>query len=178
MFTQHPKLKESHPQDIEISISPRDKDILKELLELSSTTQDVDAPWSKSISGIHINISTTLNISSLPKELIPDNICSAEEKQLFQQVTFSPSTESPKEPPSATSSHQLETKAHIPDVQAPTPPSSDTPMMAAGPESDFHPAQERPSQASVELPSVSLPVEEETKSQSWRLVTSSTNTRD
>ena len=44
VFTQHPKLKESHPQDIEISISLRDKDILKELLELSSTTQDVDAP--------------------------------------------------------------------------------------------------------------------------------------
>ena len=89
-----------------------------------------------------------------------------EEKPPSQPVTFSQSAESQKVPPSAISNPQLETKELIPDVQEPTPPSSDTLMMDPRPESDSHQVLERPFQAFAELPSVSLLVEEEMKSQS------------
>jgi hypothetical protein len=67
------------------------------------TIQEEVALSLKSISEIHINTSITLNISSQPKELIQVNIYSVEEKQLFQQVTFSQSTEFLKVQPSAIS---------------------------------------------------------------------------
>ncbi len=134
--------------------------------EPSSTIQEEVALSSRSISETHINTSITPNISSLLKELTPDNISSAEEKPPSQPVTSSQSTESQKVPPSATSNLPSEIKEHTPDVQEPTPPLSDTQMMEAEPESDSHQEPERPSQAFAELPLVSLPVEEETKSQS------------
>jgi hypothetical protein len=76
------------------------------------------------------------------------------------------STESQKVPPSVTFNHLLEIKEPTPDAQEPTPPLLDTLMMEAEPESDSHQEPEKLSQASAEPPSVSLPVEEETKSQS------------
>ena len=102
----------------------------------------------------------------LLKELTRANISSAEEKLLYQLETYSQSTESQKVPPSATSNHPLEIKELTPDAQEPTPQLLDTLMMEAEPESDFHQVPEKPSQAFAEPPSVSLPEEEETKSQS------------
>jgi hypothetical protein len=136
------------------------------LLEPFSTTQDVDAPSLKSISETHINTNITLSTSSPLKEPTPDNTYSLEERPPSQQVTSSQSTESLKVPPSATSNLPSETRVLTPDAQEPTPPLLDTPMMEAEPESDSHQVPEKPSQASAEPPSVSLPVEEETKNQS------------
>ena len=142
------------------------------------TIQEEDVHSWKSISEIHINTSITPNISSLPKELIPDNIFSVEEKLLSQPVTYSQSAESQKVLPSATSNLPLETKELTPDVQELMPQLSATLMMDQKLESDFHQEPEKPFQVSAEPPSVSLPVEEETKSQSWRLVHFSTSSRD
>jgi len=152
--------------------------MLKVSSELSFTIQEEDVLYWKSISEIHINTSITLNISSLPKELILVNIYSVEEKQPSQPVTFSQSTEFQKVPPFATSNLPLEIKELIQDVQELMPPLSDTLMMELKPESDFPQVPEKPFQASAELPSVSLPVEEETKNQSWKLVFFSTSSRD
>ena len=91
---------------------------------------------------------------------------SVEEKQPSQPVMFSQSAESQKVQPSVTLNLQLETKELIPDVQELMPLLLDTQMMELKPESDSHQVPEKPFQASAELPSVSLPVEEEMKSQS------------
>ena len=140
--------------------------------------QDVDAPSSKSISETLININTTPSISLPLKEPTLDNIYSLAEKLPSPPETSSQSTESPKVPPSATSSLPLVTKEPTPDALELTPPLSDTPMTEAEPESDFHQVPERPSQVFAEPQSVSLLVEVETKSQSWRLVLCSTSSRD
>ena len=79
---------------------------------------------------------------------------------------FSQSTESQKVPPSAKYKFQLETKQLTQNVQKLTPLLFDTLIMELKPESDFHQVPEKPFQVSAELPSVSLPVEEEMKSQS------------
>jgi len=76
------------------------------------------------------------------------------------------SIESQKVLPSVTSNPPSEIRELIPDVQELTLPLSDTLMMELKPELDSHQVPEKPFQASAELPSVSLPVEEETKSQS------------
>jgi len=76
------------------------------------------------------------------------------------------SIESQKVPPSVTSNLPSEIRELTPDVQELMPPLSDTLMTELKPESDSHQVPEKPSQVSAELLSVSLPVEEETKSQS------------
>lgn len=165
-FIPLPNPRELHHQDTEILIISKEKDTSRVSSKPSSTIQEEVAHLSRSISEILINTSTTPNISSLLKEPTPDNTYSLAERQLFQLVTFSQSTESQKVPPSATSNPPLETRVLTPDVQEPTPPLSDTQMMAAEPESDSHQEPERPFQAFAEPLSVSLPVEEETKSPS------------
>ena len=78
----------------------------------------------------------------------------------------SQSTESQKVPPFVTFNPLLETKEPTPDVQEHMPPLLDILMMEAEPESDSHQEPERPFQAFAEPQLVSLPVEEEMKSQS------------
>ena len=152
--------------------------MLEESSEPLSTTPEEAAPSSKSISETPININTTPSTSSPLKEPTPDNICLQAEKPPSPPATSSPSTESPKVPPSATSNPQSVTRAPTPDAQEPTPPSLDTPMTAAEPESDSPQVPEKPSPATAEPPLVSSPVEVETKSPSWRLVPCSTSSRD
>ena len=103
---------------------------------------------------------------------------SAEERPPSPLETFYQSTEFQKVQPSATSNLPLVIRDLTQDAQEPTPPLLDTLMMAARPESDSHQVPERPFQASAEPPSVSLPVEEETRSQSWRPEHFSTSSRD
>ena len=88
----------------------------------------------KSILEIHINTSIIPNISSLPKELIVDNIYSVEEKLLFQQAMFSQLTAFQKVLLFATFNLLLEIKVNIPDALEPMPPLLDTLMMEQEPE--------------------------------------------
>jgi hypothetical protein len=155
-----------HHQDIEILILSKDKDTSRVLSEQFFTIQDVDVLSLKSTSEIPININITLSTSLLLKELIVDSISLLAEKLPSPLEIFFQSTESLKVPPFATLSLLLETRVLTPDAQEPTPPLSATPMMEAEPESDSHQVPEKPSQASAEPLSVSLPVEEETKNQS------------
>ena len=135
-------------------------------LEQFSTIQDVDAHSSKSISETLINTSTTLSTSSPLKEPTLDSMSLPEERLPYQLEMSFQLTESQKVPPSATLSLQLVIKELIPDVQELTPPLLDTLMTEAEPELDSHQVPEKPFQGFAELPSVSLQVEEETKSQS------------
>ena len=75
-------------------------------------------------------------------------------------------TESQKEQQSATLNLQSVIKAPTLDVQEHMLQLLDTQMMEAEPESDYHQAQERPSQETAELQSELLLVEVECKSQS------------
>jgi hypothetical protein len=89
----------------------------------------------------------------------------AEEKQLFQLVTYFQSTEFQKEQPFVTLNHQSAIKDHILDVLVHMPPLLVTLMMEPEPESDYHQVQEKQSQVYAEPLLESLLVEVETKSQ-------------
>ena len=118
--------------------------------------QEEAALSSKSISEILINTKNKLNISWLLKVHIADNTFSAEEKPQSQLEKYYQSIKSKKVQPSATLSHQWETKEPTQDVQAPMQPLLVTLTMEPKPESDFHLDQERPSQDSAEPLLVSL----------------------
>jgi hypothetical protein len=166
VFIPLPNQKESQPQDIETSISSKDKVTSRVSSEPSFTIPEEDVPSSKSTSETLINTSITLNISSLLKEPTQVNTCSAVEKQPLPLVMSFQSTESHKVPPFATSNLPLVIKDHTQDAQELTPPLLDTLTMAAKPESDSHQVPEKPFQAFAEPQLVSSPVEVETKSQS------------
>ena len=106
----------------------------------------------------------TPNTSSLPRELTPGNMYSAERRLQSQSETYSPLTESQKVQSSATSSQLLETREPTPGVQEPMPPLSAIPMTDQKPESDSHQDPGRPFRDSAEPPLESSQVEEETKS--------------
>ncbi len=161
---QNPK--ESHHQDIEILTSSKDKATSRVSSELSFMTLDVDVLSSKLTSEILTNTNIIPSTSLLLKELTVDSISLLAEKPLYQLETSSQLTESLKVPPSATSSLPLVTKELTRDAQELTPQLSDTLMMEAEPESDFHQVPEKPFLAFAEPQLVSLQVEEETKSQS------------
>jgi hypothetical protein len=100
------------------------------------------------------------------KVLTPGNTYLLAERPLSQLVTYFLSTESLKVPPFATSNLLSVIKVPTPDALELMPPLLDILMMAAEPESDSHLVPEKPSQVFAEPLSVSLPVEEETKSPS------------
>ncbi len=156
MFTPPPSPRESHHQDIVTLISLKDKDIFEELFEQFFMIQEEAALSSKSISEILINTKNKLNISWLLKVHIADNTFSAEEKPQSQLETYYQSIKFQKVQPSATLSHQWETREPTQDAQAPMPPLLATLRTEPKPESDFHLDQERPSQASAEPLLVSL----------------------
>ena len=83
-YIEHLNPKELHHLVIEILITHKDKDILKELLDLLYMIQEEVLHFLKLTLEILIDISIELSISLLQKEHIQDNICSVEEKQLFQ----------------------------------------------------------------------------------------------
>ena len=166
MSTPLPNPKELHHQDIEISTTSKDKVTSRALSEPSFMIQDVDVHFSKSISEIPTNTSTTPSTSLPLKELTLDNTYSLAERLQYQLVMSSQSIKSLKVPPSATLSLPSVIKELTPDVQELTPPSSDILMTEAEPESDFHLVPEKPFQGFAEPPLVLLLVEEETKSQS------------
>ena len=63
VYIEHPSLKELHHLAIEILISHKDKDILKELLDLLFMIQEEVLHSSKLTSEIHTDLSIELNIS-------------------------------------------------------------------------------------------------------------------
>jgi hypothetical protein len=76
-----------------------------------------DAPWSRSISEIHINIKNRHNISSQLKEHILDNMYFVEEKPLYPPEMFYLSIKFHKVPQFATFNHQSEIKDLTQDAQ-------------------------------------------------------------
>lgn len=84
MCTEHPNQKESLPQDIVTLTFLKDKDILKELLELSSMIPEEELHCLKSTSETLIDTNIELSTSSLPKEHTPANISSVVVKQPSQ----------------------------------------------------------------------------------------------
>ncbi len=161
-----PNLKEQRHQDIEILIIPKDKDILKELLEQSFMIQEEDVLSLKFNLEIHININTILNISQQLKELTLDNIYSLAEKQQSLLETYFQLIESHKVQPFAILNLQQETKEHTPDVQEHMLLLLDIQMMEAEQELDYHQVQEKRFQEIAELQLELLLVEEECKNQS------------
>ena len=125
-------------QDIEILTTLKDKATLKESLDQLSMTQEEVLHLLKLTSETPIDISTELSISSQLREHTLDSTSSVEEKLPSQSATFSPLTELPKVPLSATLNLQLEIRDHTQDALEHTPPLSDTPKMEAEPESDYH----------------------------------------
>ena len=173
-----PKARESPQHVIATSTTPRDRDTSEESWEQSSTTPEETAPSSKSISETLINTKSKLSTSWQPRALTQASTSFAAEKPLSQLATYSLSTKSQREQPSATSNHRLEIRENTQDVQAPTPPSSVTLTTDLRPESDCPQAPERLFLETAELQSASLLVEVETRSPSWRRVFCSTNSRD
>ena len=104
------------------------------LLELSDTTQEEAVLLLRSNSEILINIKNKSSTSLLLRAATPDSTSLLAEKPPSPLETYSQSTKSQKVPPSATSNQLLEIKDPTPDVQEPTPPSSDTPMTETRPE--------------------------------------------
>ena len=129
VFTLLPRARESLLLDTVTLTTPKDKDIFEVLSELCSMIQEETAPSSRSISEIHINTKSKLNTFWQLKELIQDSMFFAEERPLYQLVTFYLSTRFQKVQPSATLNLQLEIKESTQDVQAPMPPLLDTLMM-------------------------------------------------
>lgn len=132
--TPPPSLTESLLLDIATSTTPKDKATSEESSALSSMTPEEAVLSLRSTSEILTNTKNKQSTSSLPKEPIPANTSSAEERRQSQQVTCSLSIKSQKVRPSATSSPLWEIRDHTLDVQAPTQLSSATPMMALKPE--------------------------------------------
>jgi len=127
--------------------------------------QEEAAPSSKSTSETHINTRSRLSISLPLKEPTADNTFSAEERPLSPQETCSQLTKFQKVPPSAISSHQLETKDPTLDAQEPMPQLWDTLKMDQKQESDCLQAPEKPFLEAAEPQSVLLLEEEETRNQ-------------
>merc|ERR1712070_369035 len=89
---------ESEDQNIELWISPKERDISEELLERFCTTPVEELPSTRLTSEIHTNINTISNYSSPPKEHILDNSSIAEPKLLSKSETYSQLTPSQKVP--------------------------------------------------------------------------------
>ena len=166
MSIEHLNPKESPLPDIAISTTPKGKDILKVLFDLSFMTQEGALHFSKLILETPTDTSITLNISWLLKVPIPDNIFSVEGKLLYLLEISSQSTEFLKEQPSATSNLPSETKVHTLDVPAHMPLLLVTLKMVQEQELDCHPVQEKLFQETVELQLESLQVEVEMRSPS------------